>query len=379
MNTLIEILDYEQTENMISPLVFDFDHIIYLYDQYHDFRRKRKTLYNLLRKKGITDIDFILVSDDAESVFDTLSKQYPDAVYNCSNGSRTLLIKMARYCEKHHLKSFALNFQRKTFHDLNGCKDMEIGFKVPHISIEDVISLSSGEIITTGHALPQMSETMETDIMNIIDIMNMNSSAWTRLLGTIAKELREQEPSMSELWIPCPKDKAQLKLLNALDHQQILRLEEHQSELLLIFKNRTLMKMFADSGAWLEYQAYLECYHSKWFDDVRISTIVDWNIESDNKNDPTCEIDLIVIRNCIPAFVSCKMNKCTALDLYEIKLLSSKLGGSLGKAAVITKAAALNPNEPLYLKAQELEILIIGAEDIEQGRIAQRLLEFLKS
>ena len=71
------------------------------------------------------------------------------------------------------------------------------------------------------------------------------------------------------------------------------------------------------------------------------------------------------------------MNKCTALDLYEIKLLAQKLGGTLGKAAVISKAPSLKDNEPLYLKAKELGILLIREEEIESGLIASSLLELI--
>lgn len=379
MNTLIEILDFEQTENIISPLVFGFDHIIYLYDQNHDYQRKRKTLHNLLAKKGVHNVEFLLVKEDAEYVFESLTRKYPDAVFNCSNGSRTLLVKMAQYCQKTHQKCYTLNFQRKQFNDLHGCSDMKTGFRVPHLLIEDVISLSSGEILKTGHALPLMTEEMENDMKNVIQIMNTNSSAWTRLLGNLAKELRNQNPQNCDVWISKPSEKGQLRLLRQLEEKQILQLACDGHEMCLAFKNRTLMKMFADSGAWLEYQAYLECQQSHLFDDVRISTVVDWNIDSQNKNDPTCEVDLIVIRDCIPAFVSCKMNKCSALDLYEVKLLSQKLGGTLGKAAVISKAFALRPGQPLYLKAQELGIKIIGSKEIEQDKIAETLVEFLKS
>ena len=48
MSTLIEILDYELTENIISPLVFKFDRLIYLYDEHHDDAMKRQSLHHFL-------------------------------------------------------------------------------------------------------------------------------------------------------------------------------------------------------------------------------------------------------------------------------------------------------------------------------------------
>ena len=377
MSTCIEILDYEQTENIISPLVFDFDQIVYLYDEHHDYQNKRTTLKELLNKKGITNIEFIEVNGHNDAVFEDLSRRYPDAMFNLSNGSRTLLVQMARFCERTKQKCYTLNFQRKSFHDIYGCDVLKTEFKVPHLKIEDVICLSAGEILKTSHALPELNDEMKQDMNLIIQLMNRDSSSWTRLLSSFAKAIRENEDYDCSIWLDEPQDKGQKKLLEGLQKMNVIQVFEHGNRLHLVFKNRTLMNMLKDSGAWLEYQSYLECLNSGLFDDVRISTVVDWNKQSKNHNDPTCEIDLIVIKNCIPVFVSCKMNKCTALDLYEIKLLAQKLGGTLGKAAVISKAPSLKDNEPLYLKAKELGILLIREKEIESGLIASSLLELI--
>lgn len=378
MKTLIEILDYEQTENIICPLVFDFDRIIYLYDKNHDHAKKRRLLEHLLNLKGLNDVQFLEVGENSESIFQKLSLNNPDAVFNLSNGSRTLLVKMARYCEKTNQRCFTLNFQRKTFNNLQGCEELQKQFKVPHLSIENIVELSGGEILKSAHTLPEMNTEMKAEMLTIIDIMNSNSNAWTKLLGQFAKLISEQDPDDCSIWMDWPIEKHLQKLLKELKQKQIVRFYEHGNRIRVVFKNRTLMKMFSDSGAWLEYQSYLECLDSGLFDDVRISTVVDWNKESDDRNDPTCEIDLVVVKNCIPAFVSCKMNKCTALDLYEVKLLSQKLGGTLGRAAVISKAPALKAGEPLYLKAMELGITLIGSNEIESGKIAELLLESLR-
>lgn len=378
MKTLIEILDYEQTENIICPLVFDFDRIIYLYDKNHDHVKKRRLLEHLLNLKGLNHVQFLEVGENSESIFQKLSLNNPDAVFNLSNGSRTLLVKMARYCEKTNQRCFTLNFQRKTFNNLQGCEELQKQFKVPHLSIENIVELSGGEILKSAHTLPEMNTEMKADMLTIIDIMNSNSNAWTKLLGQFAKLISEQDPDDCSIWMDWPIEKHLQKLLKELKQKQIVRFYEHGNRIRVVFKNRTLMKMFSDSGAWLEYQSYLECLDSGLFDDVRISTVVDWNKESDDRNDPTCEIDLVVVKNCIPAFVSCKMNKCTALDLYEVKLLSQKLGGTLGRAAVISKAPALKAGEPLYLKAMELGITLIGSNEIESGKIAELLLESLR-
>lgn len=374
MSTLIEILDYEQTENIISPLIFDFDRIIYLYDKNHNVEVKRKSLKELLNTKGHFDVQFVQV-DHPESLFEQLVSTYPDAIFHLSNGSRTLLVQMAQFCERTSQKCYSLNFQRKTFINIHGCEDLKSQFKVPHLSIQDVIALSAGEIIKTSHALPKMDESLLRLMKQVIELMNRHSVAWTRLLGTFANQMKDAEEA--SFWMDVPKEKGQNQLLNELEKLNVLESYVHKDRVRVSFENRTMMKLFSDSGAWLEYQSYLECAESGLFDDVRISTVIDWNKESLNRNDPTCEVDLIVVKNCIPVFVSCKMNKCTALDLYEIKLLSQKLGGSLGKAAVISKAPSLKDNEPLCLKAKELDVLLIREEEIRNHQIAQMLYEVI--
>ena len=378
MKRLIEILDYEQTENIISPLVFGFDEIVYLYDQHHDDPRKRRTLDALLRKKGFHHVTFLKVDHLQTHLFDELIQKYPDSIFNLSNGSRTLLVKLSQYCEKTNQRCFTLNFQRKSFCNLYGCEELEQQFHVPHLNIQDMIELSSGEIIKTAHALPQLNEELICDMKKVIHIMNKYTMSWTKLLNVFAKKLKNREEREKDFFMEWPDEKEQCILLDELERAGILCLFDYNSKVHVVFKNASIMNLMSDSGAWLEYQSYLECIDSSYFDDVRISTVIDWNKESNNRNDPTCEIDLIVIKNCVPVFVSCKMNKCSALDLYEIKLLSQKLGGTLGKAAVISKAYALKKGEPLYLKAQELDITIISDQDIEQGTIADVLLDAIQ-
>lgn len=378
MNTLIEILDYELTENIISPLVFRFNHLIYLYDEHHDDAMKRQNLYDFLMKKGNHDIQFIKASGQLDLFFKDLSEKYPDAIYHLSNGTRTLLVQMAQFCERSKQRCYTMNFQKKVFTDLMGCSDLKQQFYIPKMSIEELISLRDGEILKTSHALPVLDEKMTKELMTSIEMMNSDSVAWSKLLSSFAKSMKDNE-GLPELWIDTPTDHAQKTLLDRMDEHHIVHVHQHNQKMRIDFVNPSLMKLFADSGAWLEYQSYLECVRSQRFDDVRISTVIDWDKHSENPNDPTCEIDLIVIKDCISAFVSCKLNKCTALDIYEIKLLSEKLGGSLAKAAVITKTSSLQKGTPLSLKAEHLDVKIVDQKMIEDGKIAEELEKFLKS
>ena len=165
MSTLIEILDYELTENIISPLVFKFDRLIYLYDEHHDDAMKRQSLYHFLTKKGNHDIQFIKASGQFNLFFDDLSNQYPDSIYHLSNGTRTLLVHMAQFCERSKQRCYTMNFQKKVFTDIYGCTDLKQQFYVPKMTIEELISLNQAEILKTSHSLPVMDEKMTKDLM----------------------------------------------------------------------------------------------------------------------------------------------------------------------------------------------------------------------
>ena len=120
---------------------------------------------------------------------------------------------------------------------------------------------------------------------------------------------------------------------------------------------------------------YKACLHSELFQDVRTSTIVDW--EGENRaNAVSNELDVMCTRGVTPVFISCKTCDVKTEALNELAVLRDRFGGSMAKAAIVT---AERGGASMRNRASELGILVIDLNDLATGRIGARLKTLMKN
>ncbi len=165
-------------------------------------------------------------------------------------------------------------------------------------------------------------------------------------------------------------------ILKKLENKGVLSILLNKKTPRITFKNEIIMKLFKDAGAWLEYYAFIQAVKSKYFDDVQISCQIDWDGEIVDFSKAECEIDLLLTKDGIPLFVSCKIGEVTKDTLHEIKLMSIKFGGKYAKAAVITGCTSDTGGfKAMHKKAKELHVAIIDGDDINDEKIAEQLIK----
>ena len=97
--------------------------------------------------------------------------------------------------------------------------------------------------------------------------------------------------------------------------------------------------------------------------------MVDW--EGDKRtNAVSNELDVMATRGVTPVFISCKTCDVKTEALNELAILRDRFGGQIAKAAIVT---AERGRTVMRNRASELNILVIDLEDLEKGRIGQRL------
>ena len=135
------------------------------------------------------------------------------------------------------------------------------------------------------------------------------------------------------------------------------------------FRDGQIRTWLRDVGSVLELYVYKACLDSGLFDDVRTSAVVDW--EGDKRtNAVSNELDVMATRGVTPVFISCKTCDVKTEALNELAILRDRFGGQIAKAAIVT---AERGRTVMRNRASELNILVIDLEDLEKGRIGQRL------
>ena len=102
------------------------------------------------------------------------------------------------------------------------------------------------------------------------------------------------------------------------------------------------------------------------FDEVHLGYVIDWD-NSDQNDTTDNEIDVVAIKNSVPYFISCKMRKPEAKDVYEIACLAERVGGGAAKAVVATTFPVDKTKDSDKGIYQRMKKMKVGS--IEAGKI----------
>ncbi len=117
------------------------------------------------------------------------------------------------------------------------------------------------------------------------------------------------------------------------------------------------------SGIWLEMYIYIQA--KKCFDEVYMGVDIDWN-KRDICESRDNEIDVVVMKNSQPIFISCKMRPVEKETVYEIYSMAKRLGGNYGKAVIATTTdvrSSKDERNSIYLRMAKMKVGLIESKD----------------
>ena len=140
------------------------------------------------------------------------------------------------------------------------------------------------------------------------------------------------------------------------------------------FRDQQIRVWLRDVGSVLELYVYKACRDSGYFDDVRLSAVVDWE-QSGKRDAVSNELDVMCTRGVTPVFISCKTGEVKTEALNELAILRDRFGGGIARAAIVT---AERGGVPMRNRAAELNIRVIDLEDLTQIRLARQIRKLMK-
>lgn len=116
--------------------------------------------------------------------------------------------------------------------------------------------------------------------------------------------------------------------------------------------------LYDKAGTILEMYGALCASESGLFHDVRVGVKLDWDgrITDGEEPDPYNEIDLILMRNNLPVFVSCKNTVPKNDQLYEITVMAKHYGGYFATPALFCSG---NATEGVKKRALEMGVILV--------------------
>ena len=153
------------------------------------------------------------------------------------------------------------------------------------------------------------------------------------------------------------------------------------------FKNNNVKRCLTKSGTLLEFYVTLGALKMKdekgeyIYNDVMTGVQIDWPHDGNNEIDIENEIDVILTRDLVPVFISCKNGAFTSEELYKFSVVAARFGGEYVKKVLVTpyinkkeaskeEILAMRPaqrkdyskKQQLLARAEKMGIEIIGSE-----------------
>lgn len=144
----------------------------------------------------------------------------------------------------------------------------------------------------------------------------------------------------------------------------------------LTFYNNDIKKLFTVTGAFLENYIYHKLKDSNLFDDILMSSTIEFNDEQ-WKYPVTCEIDCLVLKDNNLLFVSIKSNKTEKDDLNEIKVHNVMFGNKQSKPVICTLSDISLKRPSIYAKAEELNVYMIDSTAFLNNNVPETFLSII--
>ena len=370
---LITVLDFKDTLNsVLLPLSLNVDEVYYIY--HHDMSREfiDDVRDVVLRYKNIK-VHFLCVQDDRKEIIEILHR-HKDIIVDIGGEKYLSLI----------LFDFAISRGNDIIYYDNEESVIKT-YRKHEVLVKDVFKLSIDDVIQLGGGTitQQMHESVRPDDEETIRILNEciessvhNYSRFTGFVQKVNSLIAKKSLYEGNSYILDEKE----ALILSSDENYRKYYEIGALELVskrLMFKTRALAKMFTVSGSFLENYLKLKLKKSGYFDDVKMSCVIDFS-NGIRKYPITCEIDCLVIKDNHLLFISCKSNKVDTGDLNEIKVHNVMFGNDLSNPVMCTLDDLDIKNPSVYGKAKELGVAIVDKTDFMRDEVALRFKEIIE-
>lgn len=392
MLTLVEFFDPSPIKNLIGVLTLQPDQVIMVVDESTITKREQGefTRYLSAYHKGTSYKMYPIKAMELEAVTavcSRIAKEHSDLAFNLTGGGEIAVAAVTMFCTEYKLPAFFVDLKEQAFKDVIHSSHLGSRFEIPKLSVGKIIAMNGAEFKRSDHYVPDVEDhELTADINNIFEISIRHSEDW----HGFAAYMQEAGKSIgrggaSPLTISAPayievnnqrKVRASNRILKELEQAgAISGLQVNREQLRFRVKSPLILEQLKLQGSWLEQFCYINSVEMGYFDDVKMSVVIDADGPLEDFAQIQNEIDLICVKGISPIFVSCKSGIPPAVALSEIKLLAQKFGGETAKTVLVTAATPSSQNPSIYKRAMELGIFMIELADLSPKRFAKRMLE----
>ncbi|MDO4563384.1 MAG: hypothetical protein Q4C12_06070 [Clostridia bacterium] len=388
--TLVELFDICQIENIITGLKFLPDKIIFVGYKTVMTKKRQSDLRRFAKLRGMrTVMEYEVVSRyDYGDIFRKLQEivdSNTDCIFDLTGGKELVLVAMGEISAMRSVPMLQVNIRTGEVTAVKNCGKLPPQHRAV-MSIAETVALNGGAVIDndTQSAYRRMDGEFKRDIENLWEICRKNCGLWNRqsnLFGSFERfgsidenfTVRVNLTHYKALKNEAAPDTGIIKSL--LKFGLLCDYSLKDGRLSFRYKNRRVRNCMVKAGNILEAYIYILALEIAeetpgFYDEIAMGVLVDWDGLFKGggmlSGDTTNEIDIMIMRNAIPFFISCKNGEIKKEALYELDTIANKFGGEYSRRFVFATYVSSDTESRKYIlqRAKDMKIEVI--EDLHR-------------
>lgn len=412
--TYIEFFDKIASENISACLTYVPDRVIYLGDNSKIMKKHIANYERVFKDRG-QDIEFLFKTisksnlDNAVELLSEIVETYDDCVFDITGGEEILTLALGIVYSKHPDKNIQIhkfNLRNNTVYDCD--KDGTTIYQdTPTLSIEENVRIYGGDVVY-GEINEEktykwdLNDEFISDINLIWNLCKGNVRYWNMqigifaavdIMGSVSDDGLTTVTSRAALDHYLTQHKAKYKkakgIVNYLLKYGLLTYfdDEDETTVTISYKNEQVKKCLTKAGQALEMKVFvtakdvLDKDGLPVYDDALNGVVIDWDGEFHDETveefyDTENEIDVLLMHDIVPVFISCKNGIVTSDELYKLDTVAERFGGQYSKKVLIATSVDCLGEAGKYLRqrAKDMNIrLIENIQDLDDAELARKI------
>ncbi len=389
IKTLIELFDACQIENVIAGLRFLPQKIVFV-----GFKEvmTKKRISDLERFFELRGLDILLEYEivgryDYEFIYNKLNNiidKNEDCCFDLTGGKELVLTAMGAVSALRDVPMLQFNVRTGNMIRVSHCDDI-VETEKSTMTINESVVLNGGSIVydDKNEFKWELNPEFQRDIETIWAICKKNCGLWNRQSNVfesfekfgiiddehkVSVDLKRMKEGKNDTLLNA-------RIINELTKNNLITDYTLEDDMLSFkYKNNQIRQCISKAGNILELYVYktaqeIAAEDPSYYDDIDIGIFVDWDgiIHDDTtaERDTRNEIDVILMRDLIPIFISCKNGEVHKEALYELSTVADKFGGEYAKKILLTTYVRSDVESRKYIlqRARDMKIDVIEGVD----------------
>lgn len=369
--TYIEFFDKTAVENICACLTDVPERVIFIGDN-SKIMKKHITNYESIFAARGEKVEFLFKTvsksnlDNAVKLLTEIVNTYEDCVFDITGGEEILLLALGivyqQYPER-NIQIHRFNVKNNAVYDCD--KDGNTIYKeVPTLTVKENIKLYGGDVAYSDingekTYLWDLTSDFKDDIETMWSICRKDVRFWNTQIGVL--EAAERLGSLSSDGLTTEANVPHLKtylqkhcgkfiftwIVDSLCKKGLITAYYcDDARLSITYKNPQVKRCLTKAGQALEMKIFLTAKAvtdetgKPVYDDVQNGVVIDWDGEmhgevGDNQHDTENEIDVLLMHDIVPVFISCKNGYVSVEELYKLNTVAERFGGKYAKKVLV--------------------------------------------